>query len=277
MSTHTRFFPMSFVGTRAAKRAGIPVVHTEHGSGFVASGSPLIFTASRIVDHTVGRYVLGSANQVLGVSDEAVEFASKLGARKTMTFLNAIPAVDPPLEGTRRPQHLVFVGRMVPGKGWDTFLQAIARLRSEGWEVDGEMLGDGESLPHARLKARELGLDDVVSIRGQVDAPRVREALRGATLVNPTVLSEGFQTTLLEAIAEKGRVVTFPVPGAELLRSQGGPVLVTRESTVNALVDSIRECLFSPPEAAPSGLIDQWTWPRRAREYLEVLESTVSS
>jgi len=58
VSVHTRFFPMSFVGVRSAHKAGIPAIHTEHGSGFVASSSPIIAPASRAVDVTMGRYVL---------------------------------------------------------------------------------------------------------------------------------------------------------------------------------------------------------------------------
>lgn len=66
VSTHTRFFPMSFVGVRAARKAGIPVIHTEHGSGFVATKNPVIWLGSRLVDLTFGRYVLRAADQVLG-------------------------------------------------------------------------------------------------------------------------------------------------------------------------------------------------------------------
>ena len=79
VSVHTRFFPMSFVGVRAAHQAGIPVIHTEHGSGFVASSSPIIAPASRAVDVTMGRYVLRHADRVLGVSEQAAAFASRLG------------------------------------------------------------------------------------------------------------------------------------------------------------------------------------------------------
>ncbi len=276
VSTHTRFFPTSFVGSRAAKKAGIPVVHTEHGSGFVASKSPLIFAGSRMVDQTMGRYVLRSADQVLGVSDEARGFATTLGAKNARTFYNAIPAYLPPAEVAQRPEHMVFVGRMVPGKGWDTFLHAIAKLRAEGYEVDGELLGDGESLSDAHSLARELGLEGTVEVRGRVDVPQVREALAGATLVNPTVLSEGFQTTLLEAIAEKGRVVTFPVPGAQLLREQGGPVIVTADQSLESLIESLHSFLMAPPPLALDGFIDQWTWPYRSEQYLEVLDEVIN-
>lgn len=279
VSTHTRFFPMSFVGLRAAHRAGIPVIHTEHGSGYVATPSPIIFLGSRTVDLSFGRYVLTHAEKVLGVSPQAAAFAQRLGAPQVDVFYNAI---TPPqssshlAEAPGQPNHLVFVGRMVPGKGWDTFLEAVHMLRQQGYEVTGELLGDGADLEQARERIQELGLTGTVVARGRVDQEKVREALRGATLVNPTVLSEGFQTTLLEAIAERGRVVTFQVPGAELLREQGAPVSICEQPTAQALAYAIREALEAPLPLADLSLIDAWTWPARAREYAEIAEQVLA-
>lgn len=277
VSTHTRFFPMSFVGMRAAQRAGIPVIHTEHGSGYVATPSPIIFLGSRTVDLSFGRYVLTHANKVLGVSPQAAAFAEKLGAPQADVFYNAITPPQPVDDVQDRPSHLVFVGRMVPGKGWDTFLEAVAELRQLGYEVTGELLGDGADLEQAHERIQELGLAGTVAARGRVDQAEVRQALRGATLVNPTVLSEGFQTTLLEAIAERGRVVTFQVPGAELLREQGAPVSICEQPTAQALADAIRDALKAPLPLADPALINAWTWPARAREYAKIAEQVVAS
>lgn len=275
VSTHTRFFPMSFIGSRAAKKAGIPVVHTEHGSGFVVSKSLLIHCASRLVDQTMGRRVLATADQVLGVSDEASQFATQLGAENTRVFFNAIPATDPPTCIIDRPNHLVFVGRVVYGKGWDTFLKVISALRTEGYDVDGELLGDGEDLEDAKKLAEELGLDQVVRIPGRVTSDEVRRSLCGATLVNPTILSEGFGVAILEALAEQGRVVTYSAPGARVLQDQGAPVLVVEDKTSESLVSSLRELLSDAPPIAPPEFISEWTWPRRSKEYLEILEEVL--
>lgn len=274
VSVHTRFFPMSFVGVRAAHQAGIPVIHTEHGSGFVASSSPIIAPASRMVDLTMGRYVLRHADRVLGVSEQAAAFASRLGGVSADVFYNAItpPAPhDEPIED--RPRHLVFVGRMVPGKGWDTFIEAVAQLRAEGQEVTGELLGTGADLEAARSLITERGLGEYVSAPGRVSADEVRARLAGATLVNPTVLSEGFQTTLLEVLAERGRVVTFTVPGAKVLAEQGNPVVITPDRTVESLVATLYDFLNNPPTLGDPALIDAWTWPVRAREYASIAES----
>lgn len=276
VSTHTRFFPMSFVGLRAAHEAGIPVVHTEHGSGFVTSSSPVIAVASRIVDLTMGHYVLHHADTVLAVSEEAASFAQRLGGRPVSVFHNAI---DPTASGPNvidRPAHLVFVGRLVPGKGWETFLDSVHTLRTRGRSVSGEILGTGVDLPRVRERVRELGLEQVVSVRGRVSPDAVRKALAGATLVNPTVLSEGFQTTLLEALAERGRVVTYDVPGAELLRRQGLPVRISPNRDTASLVEALTVHLNAPLELASPDKMEEWTWPVRSGQYEEILTGTIA-
>ena len=90
VSTHTRFFPMSLVGLRAAHAAGVPVIHTEHGSGFVATPSPVIALGSRAVDLTAGRYVLRRAERVLAVSPQAAAFVKRLGGVDADVFYNEI-------------------------------------------------------------------------------------------------------------------------------------------------------------------------------------------
>lgn len=275
VSVHTRFFPMTFVGLRAAHMARIPAVHTEHGSGYVASSSAFIAIASRVVDNTLGRYVLTHAERVLGVSQEASSFARRLGAKDPRVFFNAIgPRLSPP-EVLDRPERLVFVGRLVSGKGWDTFLQAVADLRGTGHDVEGIILGDGPDLDAVACLAKELRVDDVVKLRGRVSPGQVRAEISGATLVNPTVLSEGFQTTMLEVLAEGGRVVTFDVPGARLLREQGMPVLVAPEKTSDSLVETLELLLDSPPPLASEGALSPWTWDERAKEYAEILSELV--
>ena len=149
----------------------------------------------------------------------------------------------------------------------------MAQLRAEGQEVTGELLGTGADLEAARSLITERGLGKYVSAPGRVSADEVRARLAGATLVNPTVLSEGFQTTLLEVLAERGRVVTFTVPGANVLAEQGNPVVITPDRTVESLVTTLHDFLNNPPTLGDPALIDAWTWPVRAREYASIAES----
>lgn len=270
VSVHTRFFPMSRVGVAAAMRAGVPVIHTEHGSGHVVSQSAVISLASRFVDLTVGRWVLRRADEVVGVSENVVAFVKRLSGRDARVFYNAItPTTSSHSDETIAAERAVFVGRLVPGKGADSFVSAVDVLRRRGHGITAEMLGDGPDRERTAAQIADLGLEDVVRLRGRVSAGEVRRALAGAVLVNPTILAEGFQTTLLEALDEGGRVVTFDVPGARLLRSQGHAVTIVDMHTPEALADAVLTAL---QPRSPGPALEGWYWPDRAREFLELAE-----
>jgi len=109
VSVHTRFFPMSFIGVRAARRAALPVIHTEHGSDHVSSSNPMIYLASRLVDFSLGRAVLRGADRVLGVSDAVVAFVHRLAQVRATVFFNAILAPEaPPAAYTNDHEELGF-------------------------------------------------------------------------------------------------------------------------------------------------------------------------
>lgn len=272
VSVHTRFFTLTWLGLFAAKRVGVPVIHTEHGSGFVVASSVIISWCSRLVDWTLGRLALRKADAVLGVSEDVLRFVKQLSGRDGELFYNAIESPQTAsLPVTQvRPSHLVFVGRLVPGKGWDTFIEVTDRLVNAGHDVTAEILGDGPDMPALRTRVSLMSDPSRIAIRGRVAPEEVRVALRGATLVNPTKLAEGFQTTLLEALAEGASVVTYPVPGANALLVQGGPVRITEHQSPDELYSEITQLLAAPPVPAPEGFIDPWTWPERTRQFEQI-------
>ncbi len=263
VSVHTRFFPMTWLGVDAARACGIPVVVTEHGSGYVASNSPIIAVASRIVDLTFGRRALRRASHVIGVSENAVAFVKRLSGAEAEVFYNAIdlPAQAPETPA-RNPKHLVFVGRLVPGKGWEAFMETVTQLRAKGFDVTGSLLGNGPDEEAARRAA-----PDGVTVHGRVSPAEVGVQLRGATLVNPTVLSEGFQTTLLEALAAGGQVVTYPVPGAQVLADDGAPVMITDRRDQTSLRQAVEAVLDDPGEPYPWPKLEKWSWRNRAAQF----------
>ena len=272
ISVHTRFFPLTWLAVAAGRWAGVPVIHTEHGSGFVASPDPVIRAVSRMVDLTAGRLALRGATRVVGVSREVVSFVWRLARVRAEVFHNAIE--PPPVPGVApSPRRVVaFVGRIVPGKGWEDFLSALSRQDAA---VMGQVLGVGSDLDALRARVEQLGLSDRVAVRGRVPLAEVYEVLAGGILVNPTRLAEGFQTTLLEALAVGARVVTYPVPGAQLLVEDGAPVTVTA-ATVDELAAALRRELEEPRPAWPAEKVASWTWPGRGREFSALLNRTVA-
>ena len=285
ISTHTRFFPMSLIGVRLARRLGVPGIHTEHGSAAVKGVSPLVALASNLVDQTMGRLVLRGASRVLCISDGAREFVRDLAGVDGEVFHNAIdtaaftaaPADSAGPAGASGRTRLVYVGRIVPGKGWDLALATAERLAADHPGMELHLVGDGIDRDALAARAAASPLADRVVIHGQQPPARIAELLQGSVFLNPTTLSEGFQTTLLEAVAAGAAVVSTPVGAARYLLEAGADVRLAEADDPGAWVEKVRAALDSPAAPPAEALVDSFDWKRRAAEYLAVINSVRNS
>ena len=278
ISTHTRFFPMSLLGVRTARRLGVPGIHTEHGSAAVKGVSPLIALASNLVDETMGRQVLRGASQVLCISDGARQFVRDLAGVNGEVFHNAIDTgaftagAGAGANGTVKRNRLVYVGRVVPGKGWELALSTAERLAIDHPGMELHIVGDGIDRDALAARAAASPIAHRVFIHGQQPPSRIAELLRGGVFLNPTSLSEGFQTTLLEAVAAGAAVVSTPVGAACYLLEAGADVRLAEAGDPGAWVGSVRAALDSPVVPPAAALVDSFDWTGRAAEYLTVVK-----
>lgn len=276
VSTHTRFFPMSYVGIRVAQALKVPVIHTEHGSDFVSGVSPFVGLASRAVDYTLGRYVLRRSSAVLAISASVQAFVRKLGGKDSTLFLNAINT-DRFAGSSLSSQsgNLVFLGRIVPGKGWERAIETVEVLHGEGQDVHLHIIGDGPDMSRMRRRVEGSPASGRITVHGFLDSATIAGHLQGGILLNPTTLSEGFQTTLLEAIAAQGAVVSTPVNAAEYLSEIGANVRIVAEDKPEAWVVATRCFLSDGWTPAPAELVQNFDWSARSREYAALLTSLV--
>jgi glycosyltransferase involved in cell wall biosynthesis len=281
VSTHTRFFPMSYVGLRAALRRKVPVVHTEHGAGFVKSPSKVIQFFSRVVDLTLGRTVLRKATQVLAVSEPAARFVATLAGVDALIFPNALRLEDwPPSGEDHTPEGIAFLGRIVGGKGWEMFVDVAAELiQRRGFDnLVVHVLGDGPDTDALRARIKSKGIEASVRLHGHAGVETIRTALHRSVLVNPSRLAEGFQVTLLEAAAAGAQIVSYPVPSIHPLLADGAPVREVRDPSFEALVDCVVEALRNPLPIMSREILDsRWSWRTRSREYLNIVDAVVAS
>lgn len=277
VSTHTRFFPMSYVAMRAAARVKLPVIHTEHGAGYVRSPSKVIELGARVVDKTVGRLVLRRATTVLAVSSPVAQFVEGLAGVKSTIFHNALSLDDWTAGGdSSSPTNISFLGRLVPGKGWEDFIDVASLLiRERGYpRLRVHIFGDGPDMAALRTRVVREGIQENVIIHGHSGPADVKEVLRSGVLVNPSRLAEGFQITLLEAAAAGAQIVSYPVPSVAPLRDHGAPIREVIQASVEALLDSTEDALRNPLPVMPQdSLANHWSWPARARDYLNIVTS----
>lgn len=134
---------------------------------------------------------------------------------------------------------LAWAGRLAPGKGLETLLDAVARLAAEppkDRRVELVILGDGPARAELGARADRLGIADRVDWRGHVAERRpYLDALAGADLFVFPSPAEGFPKVVLDAFAA------------------GLPVLATPSG---ALAELGRERLELIPTGDPSAIAD---------------------
>lgn len=269
VSVHTRFFPMTWLGVAASRRAKVKSILTEHGSNFVSGVNPFVSIASKFTDYSLGRKALKTATKVLAISDESARFVKKLSGRDAVVFNNAIQTNYWSTQVQPRRHNLVFIGRLVPGKGAIEAVKVFEQVAEFFPNTQLHIFGDGSE----RLKLDQLIKTSIHSknifVHGMQTPEVIREHLSGAVFINPTTLSEGFQTTLLEAVACGARVVTFPVPGLQLLSDSGA--LVFQAEDLSGLVAQTKLAFATHPKKIPSMKLKKWDWSCRAIEYSEII------
>lgn len=273
VSVHTRFFPMSFVGLRLGKSLGVPVIHTEHGSDHVKGVPRFVGMVSRVVDRTMGRYILKHATGVLAISTSAKDFVQRLAGVHSIVFHNAIDTKSfrSPQSNTRR-QRLIFLGRIVPGKGWDQALRVAESLQKDFPNLEAHFVGDGIERQRLLKCLESTPLAENAIYHGYLGASDIRDVLANGILLNPTLLAEGFQTTLLEAIASGAAVVSTPVAAAIYLAEEGAEVRIVQSREADVWSAEVRDLLENGWAAPLPGLIETFDWRSRAEEFVAIAE-----
>jgi glycosyltransferase involved in cell wall biosynthesis len=183
----------------------------------------------------------------------------------------------PPEPGQRF--RFVTVGRLVPYKGFDLILEAMAlssELRS-GAEL--HVIGDGPSRAALEGQASELGLSSIVTFVGQVEHRELQDHLhRAQAFVFPSLREFG-GGVVLEAMAcgLPPIVVNYGGPG-ELVTDECGIRLpmARREELIDRLSEAMARLLRDPDQcrrmsdAGIERVCRGFTWPRKAAQIVTI-------
>lgn len=155
--------------------------------------------------------------------------------------------------GTGRPWMVGMAARMSSTKRQDLLIDAIARLAQENgsgrWRLT--LAGDGENAANLRDRVRHLGLEDVVSFPGYLDARQLQQWFASIDFYAHASEGETLSTSLLQAMAVGLPIVGSDVLGiSNLLSSAGGVGLLAAQSP-EAFAARLR-ALASDPALATS-------------------------
>jgi glycosyltransferase involved in cell wall biosynthesis len=111
-----------------------------------------------------------------------------------------------------RAVRILFMARLVPGKGLEATLRALVLLRDADVNVSLVVAGAGPSRGDAEALARNLGLANV-SFAGNVGGQVKADLLRGSDVYVLPSSGEGMPVSVLEAMSNGLALVVTPVGG----------------------------------------------------------------
>lgn len=284
--------PNGPIGAIAARRQDLPLVVTLHGSDMAVS------ERSRAIGRAT-RWTFARAAAVTAPSGDLLERARRLGAshlRELIPYgadarsLEADPREVDRLRGRLglRPDDVVVagLGRLIPVKGFEYLVEALAKARVARPELRLVLVGDGDLREQLGVRARSFGIADSVVFAGMVERDEIPIYLGVADIVVvPSVhyggYVDGLPNVALEAMAAGKPLVATRVGGLPELVRDGETGLLVDEKDADELADAIVELAGDPAVRARMGdsgralIRDSLSWESVAGRYEAVYERVV--
>jgi glycosyltransferase involved in cell wall biosynthesis len=164
-----------------------------------------------------------------------------IAEHKLVVKPNFVP--DPPPPGRGDGGYVVFVGRLLEGKGTETLVAAWRHLPS----VKLKIVGDGALRPALEARARSENLN--IEFAGMQSRPAVLEAVSNAELlIVPSEWYEGFPMVIAESFACGTPVLASRIGSLEELVDDGVTGKKFRAADSEGIANAVRLALADKPK-----------------------------
>lgn len=277
---NTRFYPLSLVGARFARRRGLVPLVIDHGADYLTFGNGAIDVAVRAYEHAITTLLKRLRPRFYGVSEASARWLPTFGIRPSGIITNAIdaPSFRRGASGRSFRQELgvpegavlvAYTGRLIPEKGVEALVSAAEQLAAAGEDVAFALAGEGPL--RAALEAHGV---PTVHFTGRLDAADVAALLLESDIFCFPSRSEGFGSSLLEAAVCGCAIVSTDVGIAgALVGDEGGVLLPDADAdgiarAVRALAGD-RERLARAQDAARRRSESLYTWDESVENVID--------
>lgn len=128
-----------------------------------------------------------------------------------------------PVERSQNPRvKLLFIGRLIPRKGFQRVIQALPKVRALAKRLfEIEVVGTGAAREELDGLAEELKVSDLIRYAGTIPYDQLEKAYQSADVFVLTSLSEGMPSVILEAMGCGLPVVASNVGGNNEIVKEG--------------------------------------------------------
>jgi glycosyltransferase involved in cell wall biosynthesis len=275
-AVHAHWFVPQGLSLAAASRLGVGrprLVCTAHGSDVSALRG--------VLWSTVRRWIASRCDHVVTVStalrDRLVTEGCETEKLSVIPMGVNLDGKFIPNETERAAAEILFVGRLVPGKGLDILIGALPQIRAINPVARLSIVGDGLERPRLEDITRSLGLASCVDFFGAVENSDLPRFYRRATLLVLPSLEEGFGLVVAEALGCGCPVAASDLPAVRDLLEDGRGGRLFRTGDSADLTEKVCELLAnerlrqSLAETGRATVLERYDWNTIGQRYLSVL------
>lgn len=307
---HTHAAKAGAVGRMAAADLGVKgIVHTFHGHVFHSYFGPVRTALYKNIE----RFLALKSHRIIAISERQKEELVQEHRICAADKVDIIPLgfdLNPFHEDKERKRKLFrhvydvaddelaigIVGRLVPIKNHDLFLEVIARVsKRTGRKLRAFIVGDGEERDRLQQQTERLGLSQVVGpyfnghpfghgVNGKPMVSRaavtftswIREvdvAIAGLDIVMLTSLNEGTPVSLIEAQAGDKPIVTTDVGGIRNVVKADSTALLCPSGDADCMAEQLERLVTDDALLNTLGK-GGWEFVRDRYHYTRLVENT---
>ena len=284
--------PVGYAVLLAHLRRGVPYLVYVYGGDLLKEQAGIAVSARK---RFTARHILGAASGIVAISAWGAGLAADVMQQLGIARIPPIGAFDlgtdpeffHPARDTGKLRAkwaigdvplLLTVARLIPHKGQDVVLRALAALKTEFPTLHYAMIGTGPDEPRLRKLAEDLKVSDRVIFAGPVSDDEVAEAYATSTVylglsrTDKKIDAEGFGISFVEASASGVPIIAGDSGGVRSAVRDGESGVVVPPQDVNAVVEALRMYLSDADRRATTGKIGRslvethYNWDRVARD-----------
>lgn len=274
---NTRFYILSLFGARWAKKKYIDTIIIEHGTQHLTIDNPILDYLGQIYEHIISRFVYHYQKNFYGVSYECTKWLSHFGIQAKGVLYNSVD-INKILNLTNQKEIdfkemdidndsvlISFTGRLVKEKGILNLVNAFLSIYEKYPNLYLAIAGDGPLFEEINQIKNEK-----IFLLGRLPFERVIALLNKSKIFCLPSESEGFPTSVLEAIACKNFVITTERGGAKELITSNEYGTILNSNDVDLLIQSIEYALTHTTEVDKAisnsydRLCEGFTWDNTA-------------
>lgn len=293
--------PVGYAVTWPSIRAGIPYLLYVNGGDLLREREK---SKDSLIKRAGARRILGSAAGIVAISKWSAEVAGEVMEGVGIENIPPIGAFDLGTDpeqfhpsrdagmlrarwGVGNAPLLITVARLVPHKGQDFAIRALAAVMDEFPDLRYVMVGEGHDEQRLRNLARDVGAADRVIFAGRLRDDELPEAHATSTLyvglsrIDREINVEGFGISFVEAAASGVPSIAGDSGGVRSAVRDGETGIMVPPTDLPSITEAIASLLRDNSRrqamrrAARHAVETHWNWDRVARDTREFTYSVV--